>query len=130
MSKEQQPNGASLGTVILFTTQMEALSEFYCQGLGIGPYQESPKHRGCLVGTVYFGFDQVDDATEKAQRTLGATIWFTVDDIHATFDRLIELGASVRYPPMEKPHAGFLASLVDLDGNIFGISQARASQIL
>lgn len=128
MSEDRQPTGTSLGTVILFTTQMKALSEFYAQGLGIGPYQESPKHRGCRVGAVYVGFDQVDDTAEDSQRMVGPTLWFTVDDIHATFDRLIELGAVVRYPPVEKPHAGFLASLVDPDGNIFGIAQADPSQ--
>ncbi|TFH10514.1 MAG: hypothetical protein E4H08_03440 [Candidatus Atribacteria bacterium] len=114
-----------LGTVIIFTSRMEALSTFYQRGLNIGPYHESPKHVGCHVGAVYLGFDQVDDASVAAAKAIGPTLWFTVDDIHATFDRLISLGATVRYPPMEKPHAGFLASLLDPDGNIFGIAQRQ-----
>lgn len=122
---EQRENGAAIHTVIIFTTRIEKLSEFYRLGLGIGPFQESPNHRGCHVGDIYFGFDQIDKDTDRSPMTSGTTIWFEVDDIHARFDRLVELGATVRYPPMEKPHAGFLASLMDPDGNIFGIAQRR-----
>lgn len=115
--------GPSLSTVILFSTRMRELSEFYRLGLGIGPYQESPRHTGCFVGHVYLGFDQVDEQTPAPESNTGPTLWFTVDDIHATFDHLVALGACVRYPPTEKPHAGLLASLRDPDGNIFGIAQ-------
>jgi len=120
-----QPSGPSLETVIIFTTRMKELSDFYSQGLNIGPYQESPQHLGCHVGSVYFGFDQVHDEAAEVQSKFGPTFWFTVDDIRAHFDRLVELGATVRYPPTEKPHVGYLASLKDPDGNIFGIAQRR-----
>jgi len=125
MSEKSQPSGPSLETVIIFTTRMKELSDFYSQGLNIGPYQESPQHLGCHVGSVYFGFDQVHDEAAEAQSKFGPTFWFTVDDIRAHFDRLVELGATVRYPPTEKPHVGYLASLEDPDGNIFGIAQRR-----
>ena len=123
MSKKLEPVGTSLETVIVFTTRMKELAEFYCKGLDIGPYQESPQHLGCHAGSVYFGFDQADDESAKTRSELGPTLWFTVDDIHASFDRLVELGATVRYPPTEKPWGAILASLEDPDGNIFGISQ-------
>ena len=123
MSKKSQPSGPSLETAIVFTTRMKELAEFYGKGLDIGPYQESPQHMGCHVGSVYFGFDQVDDESVEAPGKFGPTLWFTVDNIRICFDRFVELGATVRYPPTEKPHAGFLASLRDPDGNIFGIAQ-------
>ena len=125
MSEKRQPGGTALETVIVFTTRMKELAEFYRQGLNIGPYQESPQHLGCHVGSVYFGFDQVRDEPAEARSQLGPTIWFSVDDIHVSFDRLVELGATVRYAPTEKPWAGILASLKDPDGNIFGIAQRR-----
>jgi hypothetical protein len=46
-----------LTTAIVFTQRMEELARFYAEGLGIGPYQSSPRHLGCQVGAVYFGFD-------------------------------------------------------------------------
>lgn len=91
---------ASLDTVIIFTTQMETLAEFYATGLGIGPYETSPGHLGCKVGSVYFGFDQVEALTGQTRRV---TLWFTMDDLQGTFDHLVQLGAEVRYPPMRKP---------------------------
>lgn len=123
MSKKPQPVGTSLETVIIFTSRMKDLAEFYRQGLGLEPYQESPQHMGCLVGSVYFGFDQTDAGCAEARSRPGPTIWFTVEDIQDCFARLVELGATVRYPPTEKPWGAVLASLEDLDGNIFGISQ-------
>jgi len=102
---------------------MKELAEFYCKGLDIGPYQESLQHLGCNVGSVYLGFDQVDGESTEPRSELGPKFWFTVDDIHASFDCLVELGATVRYLPTEKPWRAILASLKDPDGNVFGISQ-------
>jgi len=115
---------AALETVIIFTTQMEALAEFYEQALDIGPYESAPNHLGCQVGPVYFGFDQVEK-NRKGYAPGSITVWFTVDDIQATFDRLVALGAEVRYPPTQKPWGALLASVEDPDGNILGLSQRR-----
>jgi uncharacterized glyoxalase superfamily protein PhnB len=127
MPDQQKATETSLDTVIVFTSRMKALAAFYSQGLGIGPYQESPKHLGCRIGSVYFGFDQVDAESDKGPKGFGPTIWFTVEDIEDSFRRLVELGATVRYPPTKKPWGAKLASLEDLDGNIFGISQRLES---
>ncbi|MFC2078888.1 VOC family protein [Candidatus Bipolaricaulota bacterium] len=123
MPEKFESTGPSLDTVVIFTSRMKELAEFYKQGLGIGPFQESPQHLGCLVGSVYLGFDQVDDDSSDGRGTRGAAVWFTVDDIHASFDRLVDAGATVRYSPTKKPWGAVLASLEDPDGNIFGISQ-------
>ena len=123
MSKK--PAGTSLETVIVFTPRMKELTEFYSKGLGIGPYQESANHLGCRIGSIYLGFDQVEDKIAAAQSQLGPTLWFTVDDIHASFDTLVGLRATVRYPPTKKPWGAVLASLEDPDGNVFGIAQRQ-----
>lgn len=127
MADQQKSPRTSLDTVIVFTSRMKELAEFYGQGLGIGPYQESPKHLGCIVGSVYFGFDQVDAGSDKSRNGPGPTVWFTVEDIEDSFRRLVELGAIVRYPPTKKPWGAVLSSFEDLDGNIFGISQRLES---
>ena len=121
------PQATTMGTAIIFTTRMEALARFYQDGLGLGPYQTSPNHMGQQVGDLYLGFDQVDPVTQgsSGSRDLGVSLWFTVGDIEATFERLVALGAEVRYPPTEKPHVGYLASVYDLDGNILGLAQRR-----
>lgn len=115
---------AMLETVIIFTSQMELLADFYEQALDIGPYESAPGHLGCRVGLIYFGFDQVDKV-KGSYTSSGITLWFTIDDIQATFDRLVSLGAEVRYPPTEKPWGALLASVQDPDGNILGLSQRK-----
>jgi catechol 2,3-dioxygenase-like lactoylglutathione lyase family enzyme len=110
-----------LGTVIIFTRHMDALSHFYAEALGIGPYDHLPGHMGCEVGNIYFGFDQVDELEVDAGGRV--TLWFIVDNIQSTFDQLVRLGAKVRYGPTRKPWGALLASVLDPDGNIIGISQ-------
>ena len=113
--------GSLLGTVIIFTEHIEELAAFYREGLQIGPFESSPSHLGCQLGPVYFGFDQVEKV--QGQAPGGVTIWFTVDDLQATFDRVIALGAKVRYPPARKPWGASLAAVYDLDGNMLGLAQ-------
>lgn len=120
MVETSNVEGVQLGTVIIFTKRMEKLARFYEEALDIGPYEHSPGHMGCLVGAVYFGFDQVDDLEEGGG---GVTLWFTVDDIETTFNRLMQMGARVRYPPKQKPWGALLAAVYDPDGNILGLSQ-------
>ena len=118
---------ASLDTIIVFTARMNELAAFYSEGLGLGPYQSLPNHLGCKVGPVYFGFDQIEADSECREPHVGPTVWFAVDNIEVSFQRLVELGATVRYSPTKKPWGAILASLEDPDGNVFGISQRLES---
>lgn len=115
--------GTHLETVIIFTERMEELAQFYREALQLGEYKSSPQHLGQQVGPIYLGFDQVDEVEGTAPG--GVTLWFTVDNIHATFGRLLAQGAKVRCPPTQKPWGGFLASVYDPDGNMIGISQRQ-----
>jgi predicted enzyme related to lactoylglutathione lyase len=119
---KQNPNneqGTALETVIIFTTKMETLAQFYQEAFDLGEVNLSPGHIGMQVGSVYLGFDQMEEDMDVG----GVTLWFTVDDIQAKFDRLVAMGAKVRYPPSQKPWGGFLAALYDPDGNMIGLSQ-------
>ena len=122
-AEQTDERGTALETVIVFTRNMEALARFYQKGLDLGTYERSPGHMGQKVGDVYFGFDQNDDLAEAGRA--GATLWFTVDDIQATFDRLVALGARENYPPTRKPWGALLASVLDPDGNLLGLSQRQ-----
>ena len=114
-------SGTWLETAIIFTERMEELAAFYQEALQLGSFELSPAHMGQQVGPTYLGFDQVDKV-EGGPR-IGVTLWFTVDDLQATFDRLVAMGAGVRYPPTQKPWGAFLASVHDPDGNVLGLAQ-------
>lgn len=116
--------GTTLETTIIFTGRMEALAAFYKEGLQLGPYEHGPQHMGQPVGPVYLGFDQVD--SPEAGSNSSVSLWFTVDDLQTTYDRLVGLGARVRYPPVRKPWGGFLACVYDPDGNMLGLSQRQS----
>lgn len=114
-----QTRGATLETVIIFTSQMEELAAFYRKAFELGEFNLSPGHMGLQAGPVYLGFDQVDERKSGE----GITLWFTVDDIERTFNRLVSMQARVGYPPTRKPWGGYLAALYDPDGNMIGLSQ-------
>jgi uncharacterized glyoxalase superfamily protein PhnB len=70
---------------------------------------------------VYLGFDLVDEI--QGQQPGAVSLWFRVDDLEATFNHLVSLGAQIKYPPQEKPFGDTLAAVFDPDGNIVGLSQ-------
>lgn len=111
----------SIHTVIIFTNDMRQLADFYQKGLNLSdPQSTGDDHLGWSLSNLYFGLDQVK---EKPAPSQVVTLWFAVDDLEATFDRFVTLGAAVRYPPTQKPWGAVLASLYDLEGNLFGLSQ-------
>ncbi|MCB0035235.1 MAG: VOC family protein [Anaerolineales bacterium] len=111
-------------TVIIFTTQMQELAAFYQQGLALAEsVTAGDKHIGFALGNLYLGFDQVDEPVSTAGSNI--TLWFRVDDIDATFQHLVGLGAAVRYAPTEKYFGDKVAAVYDLDGNMIGLSQRK-----
>jgi len=50
----------------------------------------------------------------------GANLVVAVDDVDATFDKGIALGATEAVAPNDMPGVGRIAYLVDPDGNVFG----------
>ena len=122
VEEANEAQGTALDTVIIFTTRMEELVHFYQAAFDLGEFNLSPSHMGLQAGPVYLGFDQVEEQESGG----GVTIWFTVDDIDARYNRLVAMGAESRYPPTRKPWGGYLASLYDLDGNMIGLSQRES----
>lgn len=109
----------NLDTVIIYTANLEALSAFYAAGLGLTAPNHVPGHIGfSLPGGLYLGFDEIEPTDSGPG---GVTLWFDVEDLDAAFQRFVDLGAAVRYPPELKPMGDVLASLTDLDGNVFGL---------
>lgn len=116
---------AKVDTIILFTSQMERLADFYRKGLGLGePAEVQENHIGFRIQDgLHFGFDQIDDVPVLKSKQGGASVWFRVENLNACVDKFISLGAGIRYKRKETPWGDVLASLYDLDGNIFGLAQ-------
>jgi catechol 2,3-dioxygenase-like lactoylglutathione lyase family enzyme len=109
-----------MDTAIILTSNLEAMADFYGQGLELGEAARTgPDHLGFAMPNAYLGFDRVDDPPS----TSGVlSLWFRVDDLEGTFERFKELGAGVKYGPTTKPWGDTLAAMYDLDGNLFGLA--------
>jgi predicted enzyme related to lactoylglutathione lyase len=119
MSKNK--TNAAVDTAMVFTPRMRELADFYRRAFDLGePNAQGDDHLGFQVGDLYLGFDQVE---EPAESPGGVSLWFRVDDLEATYQRLVEMGAPVRYGPVRKPWGDLLACVYDPDGNLIGLSQ-------
>ena len=110
-----------LHTAIIQTGRLAEMADFYRQGLELGEPVEEANHLGFPLPNAYFGLDLV---AEVPSPTGVVSLWFEVDDLQRTFDRFVELGAGVKYPPTRKPWGARLAALYDPDGNVFGLTDA------
>ncbi|MGD2248816.1 MAG: VOC family protein [Candidatus Methanofastidiosia archaeon] len=113
---------AALDTVIILTTRMEKLAEFYRTGLNLPPPQKyGDDHTGFQLSSVYIGFDQVETAANPGP----VSLWFAVDDLEAVFKQFVEKGAKIKVFPVKKPWGDVLAAVFDPDGNVVGLVQRR-----
>ena len=121
---ERYTSNAVIDTVIIQTMRMQELVEFYQMGFGLSsPQPFGDDHLGFQLSGVYLGFDQVLEIQGKTPGAVSA--WFRVDDLQTTFDRLVALGATIKYAPVEKPWGDQLAAVFDPDGNLIGLSQRQ-----
>jgi predicted enzyme related to lactoylglutathione lyase len=123
-----------LATVNFFADDLEAAKKWYVELLGMEPYFERP---GNGQPAAYYEFrigDHEDElglidrryAPPSASAGLGgAVIHWHVDDVRATLDRLLSMGAKP-YMPLTEYGPGFVAaSVVDPFGNVLGIMYNR-----
>jgi predicted enzyme related to lactoylglutathione lyase len=118
-----------LTTVSFFAADMTAAKKWYTELLGIDPYFERPVEGP----TAYMEFRLGDYQHElgiidrnyapkgAAASPGGAVVYWHVDDVAATLEKLKSMGAK-EYEPLTNREAGFItASVVDPFGNILGI---------
>lgn len=114
-----QPAGTRLSTIIIYTPQMKPLARFYAQALDFpAPTTQLENHIGYWVGANYVGFEP---AEEPLRQPGGVSAWFQVNDIHATYERLLKLGARAKSAPQKQPWGDLHATVIDPDGNLLGL---------
>lgn len=116
-------------TISFFAADLVAAKEWYTELLGIAPYFERPNS----IDPAYIEFRIGDYQQElsivnskyapggAAAGPGGAVVYWHVDDVAATLERVMTMGAK-EYEPLTDREAGFItASVVDPFGNILGI---------
>ena len=116
-------------TISYWADDVEAARDWYAELLGIEPYfirpeQGPPAYVEFRVGDYQDELGIIDRryAPEGAAGGVGgAVMYWHVDDVPATFDRLLSMGAR-EYQPITPREAGWVtASVVDPFGNVLGI---------
>jgi predicted enzyme related to lactoylglutathione lyase len=118
-----------LATVSFFADDLAAAKNWYTELLGIDPYFERPdsEHPAYIefrlgdyqdeLGLIDSRYAPHGSATGPA----GAVVFWHVDDVAATLERLLSMGAK-EHEALTVREAGFItASVVDPFGNILGI---------
>jgi predicted enzyme related to lactoylglutathione lyase len=118
---EQNNPGCSLEAVLFTSSDPETLAAFYEKGFELAaPKWHGPDHLGLNLPNTYLGFDRVQEGAPATNSRV--SIWFRVADIEATFERLVRLGAKVKYAPTSEESPGeILAMLYDPDDNCLGL---------
>lgn len=113
-----------LTTINFWAADLQAAKEWYAAVLGIPPYFERPGYIEFRLGDYQHELGIIDSRYAPAGAPVtpaGAIVYWHVDDIAATYERLLALGAQAHQPIIERG-AGFItASVVDPFGNILGI---------
>lgn len=107
-----------LRTVVYHVGGLDRAKEWYAAMLGVSPYFDTPYYVGFNVGGYELGLHPIE--TPVVFGTSVVTYW-GVEDIDASFARLLDLGCDTHFPVTEVGEGIKVADLIDPFGNIVGI---------
>ena len=116
-------------TVSFFADDVTAARDWYTELLGIRPYfvrpaEGTPLYVEFRIGDYQHELGIVDSrfaARPRPDQAGGVVTYWHVDDVQASFDRLLSMGATGYEEPVERGPGFVTASVVDPFGNILGV---------
>ncbi len=118
-----------LTTVAYTADDLAAATKWYSELLGTEPYFKRREYVEFRIGDYqhelgildrrYLG--EMGDPQGSAAGPAGVIAYWHVDDVAATFDRLLSMGATQHQPPRDFGEGFIGASVVDPFGNILGV---------
>jgi predicted enzyme related to lactoylglutathione lyase len=118
-----------LTTVTYLADDVAAAADWYAGLLGAGPYFSRPVEGRLAYAEFRIGdyqhelgiLDRRFAAPSEPGKAGGAVVYWHVDDVQASFGRLLALGATAREEPVERGPGFVTASVIDPFGNILGV---------
>ncbi|WP_436497914.1 VOC family protein [Actinokineospora sp. HUAS TT18] len=112
-----------LTTVSFFAEDLEAARAWYTEFIGVEPYFHRPGYYEFRVGDYEHELGIIDAAYAPPGTTdgVGTIVYWAVDDLDATYARLLDLGAKEHDAPRERGPGFVTASVTDPFGNVLGI---------
>ncbi|MBK1783091.1 VOC family protein [Prauserella cavernicola] len=116
-------------TITYFVDDVRAARRWYADMLGVEPYFErpdpdDPAYVEFRVGDYQHELGLIDSRYaphDTATGPAGAVQYWHVDDVRASYARLLSLGAREHEAPVDREAGWVTASVVDPFGNIVGL---------
>jgi predicted enzyme related to lactoylglutathione lyase len=103
-------------TIIYPVKDLAKTKAMFGKLLGVEPYADSPYYVGFKVGDQDIGLD-------PNGHKHGMTAYYTVDDIKASLQALVDADAQVVQEIKDVGHGKLIAAARDANGNIIGLTQ-------
>jgi predicted enzyme related to lactoylglutathione lyase len=116
-----------LTTVNFFADDLTAARDWYAEVLGIEPYfvreiEGAPAYIEFRIGDYQHELGFIDRRfAPPGQQSGGTMTYWAVDDVHAAYRRLLDLGATSHEEPVERGPGFVTASVIDPFGNVLGV---------
>lgn len=117
-------------TVAYLAADHDGAKKWYAEVIGVAPYMDKPgyaefrfgdyQHELGIIDARFIGVLGGGEAA-AAPTPGGAIAYWHVDDIQATLDRLVAMGARPFHPPRDFGEGFIGATVIDPFGNVFGI---------
>jgi predicted enzyme related to lactoylglutathione lyase len=118
-----------LRTLIYKVDDIQQAKDWYTQAFGVQPYFDEPFYVGFNIGGYELGLQPQEDLAEDHQgientiteKSTNVAAYWGVEDIAATYERLIALGATAHEDPQDVGGGIKVATLKDPWQNLIGI---------
>lgn len=111
-------------TISFWAADLEAAKMWYTELLGIEPYFVVPGYAEFRIGDYQHELGLIDSRYAPSGAAAGhggAVVYWHADDVAATLDKLLSMGATEYQPTTDRGHGFVTASVIDPFGNILGI---------
>ena len=109
--------------VIIWTQDLDRLSAFYRETLGLEPYSEHPDSVSFRWGDMRLRVATHSHIEGLSKDPIRIMVNLGVTDIHAVHKALVAKGVSFSRPPEQEEWKGWVATFADPDGNTLQLLQ-------
>src|SRR5438128_437241 len=108
-----------LRTVVYFVPDVEKAKHWYTEAFSTAPYYDTPYYVGYNIGGYELGL--YTDETNEPNKTEHIQTYWGINDIEASYNRLVSLGAAAHHPPQNVGEEIMVATVKDPWNNIIGL---------
>ena len=113
-----------LANVSYWADDWAAAKDWYTALIGFEPYFLRDGYAEWRLGDDLDELGLIDNRYRPpgaAKGPGGVVVYWHVDDVHATFERLLSMGATGHEPPTDRGEGFVTATVVDPFGNLLGV---------